>query len=482
MEWSSDSSQDEESYTIEEEEEAAQTESPSLAVHRYHPRNLMDMTEEEDETGGDTAATISPSGSAMNSNHSSSSRPDARALLRTVAAVHLPSSSLRYDADYGEARTSISSPGRRLTLRERLRARARLQKRIQKAREEGSQDLEDDDGFVLEETEENIESEYYSSFPECPVDARDRYYNTASSRHHRVRSRNNNNNNPGRVQIVPTGSTNYNKRATETTKSSKPRLNRIMLHVYDLIEKDTLMMLPPFGCVVEIGKCFAEMNSALHAVGTGAYHVGVEINGVEYAYGATSVPNQTGVFTCFPRLSPGYQYRTTIDLGERPLVRRSWVSVPSDQDGQQTVYRQIQEYVEGRTVMKEMAADYMGIDYDILRKNCCTFARDACLRLGVPDEEIPTWFRNLAESGALTQDAVRATVQPLTSVLSLACEDTTKFLEESEGLVVDSVAGSAMADDQGIETIFQTTNHSRVVVVEDVHSARDLRRNSTWTY
>eukprot|EP00978_Attheya_sp_CCMP212_P010828 scaffold26327_cov44-Attheya_sp.AAC.2 len=53
-----------------------------------------------------------------------------------------------------------------------------------------------------------------------------------------------------------------------------------------------------------------------------------------------------------------------------------------------------------------MAQEYMGIDYDLLRNNCCTFARDACLRLGVEEKDIPTWFLHLAETGAATEEAV----------------------------------------------------------------------------
>jgi hypothetical protein len=144
--------------------------------------------------------------------------------------------------------------------------------------------------------------------------------------------------------------------------------------------------------------------------------------------------------------SPGYQYRTTIDYGERFLVkRRTWVSVPmspnsvadnsllvttdlatcertmmskeetapsvsiavSDDDSDdefagstistyepsaaQTptsgrVFRQLEEYIDGHQVIKEMVPDYMGVEYDILRKNCCSFARDACVRLGIPEK------------------------------------------------------------------------------------------------
>ena len=444
LEWSSDSSSDD-SYAAEEEEEK-----PSNSVlHRNSQRSLLDRAEadEADET-------LSP-------------RADANALLRTVAAVHLPARSAVYDADYGEARTSISSPGRRLTLRERLRARARLQKRIQAAREEEQRSV-DDSGIMEEDDDSN---ELHHSLQQLHQDSMERNRSNKSNRIYPRTSSTNSSASHSKmnVQIVPTTNS---PTLHETTGTEIPQANRILLHVYDLIEKDTLMMLPPFGCVVEIGKCFADMNSALHAVGTGAYHVGVEINGVEYAYGATSVPHQTGVFTCFPRLSPGYQYRTTIDLGERPLIRRSWVSVPSTNDSQMTVYREVEDFIEGRTVMKEMSREYMGNDYDILRKNCCTFARQACLRLGVPDEEIPSWFRNLAESGALTQDAVRATVEPLTSVLSLTCEDLAQH-----PTTLDTALD---ATDEGIETIFQTSDQSRVLVVDDYSC--DLRRNSTWAF
>jgi hypothetical protein len=211
---------------------------------------------------------------------------------------------------------------------------------------------------------------------------------------------------------------------------SQRQTNSISLHIYDLIARDTLMQLP-WGCICEIGKCFSEVNTALHQLGTGAYHVGVEVNGVEYAFGATNIPGKSGLFSCIPRFSPGYQYRTTIDFGERPLIQRTWVSVPSDSLDKppgSTVYREVEEFVEGRCVIKQMAPEYMGADYDILRKNCCTFARDACLRLGIPQDEIPSWFGNLAESGALTQDAAYATVEPLLTALS--CEE--KYTDSPE--------------------------------------------------
>jgi len=59
---------------------------------------------------------------------------------------------------------------------------------------------------------------------------------------------------------------------TPTKKVVNGRPNRVQLHVYDLIKADTLVQFPsPLNCVCEIGKCFNDVNSALHELGTGAY-------------------------------------------------------------------------------------------------------------------------------------------------------------------------------------------------------------------
>lgn len=72
-------------------------------------------------------------------------------------------------------------------------------------------------------------------------------------------------------------STNTN---TNTAPSSNDvlmgRTNRIKLHVYDLIAQETVMQLP-WGCNFPIGSCFNALNSGLHTLGTGAYHVGIEV-------------------------------------------------------------------------------------------------------------------------------------------------------------------------------------------------------------
>jgi hypothetical protein len=221
-------------------------------------------------------------------------------------------------------------------------------------------------------------------------------------------------------ESTSTRTTRRTYRKNRVVASGPVHSNSVMLHIYDLIPNDTLMELP-WGCVCAIGKCFSEVNSALHELGTGAYHVGVDINGIEYAFGSTDIPGRTGIFTCKPKNSLGYQYRTTIDLGQRIVTRRKWKRVPRpDNSGEDRI--EVEKYIDGRQIIKEMLPEYMGVDYDLLRKNCCTFARDVCLRMNVQEEEIPSWFRNLAESGAITQDIAYATVQPLQIVMS-QCED-----------------------------------------------------------
>ena len=121
--------------------------------------------------------------------------------------------------------------------------------------------------------------------------------------------------------------------------------------------------------------------------------------------------------------------------------------------------------------MKEMAAEYMGVHYDILRRNCCTFAADACVRLGVPEDKIPTWFRNLAETGAYSQDVANAAfVEPLKKVLSTAGRDNSIYGVDFERFDDD--------EETGFEIIAKrnSSNTRDVVVVIGAEPNRPFRR------
>jgi hypothetical protein len=281
--------------------------------------------------------------------------------------------------------------------------------------------------------------------------------------------------------------------------------NRVQVHVYDLIHRETVLETP--WCDFPIGQCFNTLNDGMHCLGTGAYHAGIEVNGLEYAFGSNPVQGQSGVFICPPKQSPGYQYRTTLDLGQLETTRRQWILVPinisttessttmldantittntaanadssftslddsvdeteslharsetclspptaaitrkrwvkqqqpqptaitslspQQQQGNVTYqYREVKSFVDGKVILKEMAKEYMGVDYDILRKNCCTFVKDACLRLGATEDSIPKWFTNLAETGVLTEDAVNTVdgyvFSPIRRILAEHCSE-----------------------------------------------------------
>jgi hypothetical protein len=237
--------------------------------------------------------------------------------------------------------------------------------------------------------------------------------------------------------------------------------NEVKIHVYDLLTQDTLVEMPYLNCNFPIGRCFKAVNDGCNYFGTGAYHVGVEVNGVEYAYGGNNIQGMSGIFTCVPKEPPGYDYRDTIDLGKLRTVKRTWIRIPKARpmnqgisaalvklteeiddtaydekndasEGSQHAYsfREIETFADGHMVILEMARDYMGVDYDLLHKNCCTFARDACLRLGVNEEDIPSWFRNAAQAVAQAEDTMNDVDNTVKNVFN--CTEEMVRLEDEE--------------------------------------------------
>jgi hypothetical protein len=161
----------------------------------------------------------------------------------------------------------------------------------------------------------------------------------------------------------------------------------------------------------------------------------------------------SGVFTCPPKHSPGYEYRETLDFGNIYTTKKTWIRVPKEnalgksinnrivslrdilqteeQDNTHTstkstgnyTFRQIESFADGNAIIHSMAKEYMGTDYDLLRKNCCTFAHDVCLRLGVKEEDVPKWFHNAAQAGADAEDAFTNAEQTVKSVFDCSVED-----------------------------------------------------------
>ncbi|KAG1326613.1 hypothetical protein COCNU_01G005470 [Cocos nucifera] len=117
------------------------------------------------------------------------------------------------------------------------------------------------------------------------------------------------------------------------------------------------------------------INVYAYWLGLGVYHSGVQVHGVEYAYGAHEHAT-TGIFEGEPRQCPGFVFRKSILIGRTDLGPR-----------------------EVRALMEELATEYTGNTYNLISKNCNHFCNEACLRL--TNKPIPRWVNRLARIGFL---------------------------------------------------------------------------------
>lgn len=115
-------------------------------------------------------------------------------------------------------------------------------------------------------------------------------------------------------------------------------------------------------------------NNYLYWFGLGFYHSGIEVHGLEYAFGADVEPT-SGVFEVEPRSCPDYVFRRSILLGSTDMSRSevcSFMDLISDQ--------------------------YRGNSYDLIYKNCNHFTNEICHCL--TGKHIPGWVNRLARVGS----------------------------------------------------------------------------------
>jgi len=121
----------------------------------------------------------------------------------------------------------------------------------------------------------------------------------------------------------------------------------------------------------------ATTNSMLSGLGGGGvFHAGVEIDGIEWAFGGHEAQGQTGVFWCPPRGCCGHTYKETIVLGTAALSKG-----------------------EIEQLLGPLKRAYSGPSYNLLERNCCHFAHDFSKALGCA-HEFPKWVNRLAGAGA----------------------------------------------------------------------------------
>ncbi|KVI06064.1 deSI-like protein At4g17486 [Cynara cardunculus var. scolymus] len=141
------------------------------------------------------------------------------------------------------------------------------------------------------------------------------------------------------------------------------------------------------------------MNGYAYWLGLGVYHSGVQVHGVEYAFGSHENAT-TGIIEGEPKEWKGFTFRKQILIG--------WT---------ETNLREV------RRVMDELAEDYKGISYNLITKNCNHFCNDICVRLtGKP---IPSWINRLARIGFLCNCIIPASI----SSTKVGIEDNKVYTE-----------------------------------------------------
>ncbi|KAM7277820.1 hypothetical protein ACFE04_004954 [Oxalis oulophora] len=117
------------------------------------------------------------------------------------------------------------------------------------------------------------------------------------------------------------------------------------------------------------------MNGYAYWAGLGIFHSGVEVHGVEYAFGAHDYPT-SGVFEVEPRMCPGFKFRKSIFIGTTCL-----------------------DPAQVRDFMERQSANYNGDTYHLIVKNCNHFCKDICYKL--TGKHIPKWVNRLAAIGSI---------------------------------------------------------------------------------
>ena len=142
------------------------------------------------------------------------------------------------------------------------------------------------------------------------------------------------------------------------------------------------------------------LDSTLTALfGSGAYHTGVEIDGVEYAFGGGD-GGGTGVFAQPPTVLPpqfaGATLKETLDMGgSTPLTR-----------------------AELRQRLKQAEAQFPAASYDLVANNCNHFSAALLALLGC-EAKLPPWVNSLAGKANAGLNALDSAAAGLLGAMAL---------------------------------------------------------------
>ncbi|KAG0462481.1 hypothetical protein HPP92_020957 [Vanilla planifolia] len=127
------------------------------------------------------------------------------------------------------------------------------------------------------------------------------------------------------------------------------------------------------------------LNGYVYWAGLGIFHSGVEVHGVEYAFGAHDYAT-SGVFEVEPRQCPGFRFRKSIFIGTTSL-----------------------NPIQVREFMGHHSVNYNGNTYHLIAKNCNHFCKDVCYKL--TGNSIPKWVNRLARIGSFCNRLLPETIK-----------------------------------------------------------------------
>jgi len=189
---------------------------------------------------------------------------------------------------------------------------------------------------------------------------------------------------------------------------------QVILHIYDVFADSTVQGI----------------NDVFRAVGTGAFHAGVEVFGQEWSYGYT--PSDTGIVVCNPKENTCHRYREAIVMGTTSL-----------------------SLLELEKLLTDMSEEWQGQNYDLLTRNCCHFSDALCRRLGVG--AAPDWLTNLASAGARLWQGMSTATRAVNEMVAAVAERAAE-LDDQYKIVnsVDSFTNSEITfDEKYIENAVQ---------------------------
>lgn len=129
--------------------------------------------------------------------------------------------------------------------------------------------------------------------------------------------------------------------------------------------------------IYDLGPALIGINKIGKAIGTGAFHAGVEVYGREWSFCPMAhEPYNTGVFCVLPKGCDGHVFKETIDMGRTSLTKS-----------------------EVNRVLDTLMREWPAYTYDLLRHNCCHFSSELTQRLNVG--RLPSWVTSLAGVGAM---------------------------------------------------------------------------------